>query len=54
MPNQLTITSLGLSFYNLDNGELSYVFSELNRLSDLDPLYRKCHNYTNVDLFTTK
>ena len=28
---------------------MSYVFSELNRLSDLDPLYRKCHNYNNVD-----
>ena len=36
-------------FYNLDNEELSYVFSELNRLSDLNPLYRKCHNYNNVD-----
>ena len=36
-------------FYNLDNEELSYVFLELNRLSDLDPLYRKCYKYNNVD-----
>ena len=28
---------------------MSYVFSKLNRLSDLDSLYLKCHNYNNVD-----